>query len=109
MTSTGEYQPPALARPSISLRGSTEPAPESVYCLLSRSLLFFRQVELGRAGEGLRFPLKSTAGLVRPAYQIVEGRAFSAPQDTNFSGAGNAYDRQSEVFKRGDGLWLYNT
>src|ERR1700738_4846660 len=76
MTSTGECQPPALARRSISLRGSTEPAPESVYCQPSRSLLFFRQVELGRAGEGPCFPLKSSAGLVRPASQIVEGRAF---------------------------------
>src|ERR1700674_1248246 len=109
MTSTGECQPPALARRSISSLGSTEPAPESVYCLLSRSLLFFRQVELGRAGESPCFPLKSSAGLVRPAYQIVEGRAFSAPQDTNFSGAGNAYDRQSEVVQRCKGLWLYHT
>src|SRR6267143_3733240 len=70
MTSIGECQPPALARRSISLRGSTEPAPESVYCLPSRSLLFFRQVELGRAGEGLCFPLKSSAGLVRPAPRL---------------------------------------
>src|SRR6478736_375966 len=112
MTSTEGCQPPALVIRNISLQGSTELVLESVYCLLSLTLLFFLPSRAGQAQtpfKSVSSLSKSNAGLVRPAYQIVEGRACSAPQDTNFPGAGNAYDRQSEVVQRCEGLWLYHT
>ena len=76
----------ALGRRGISFQTSVLWVLESVYCLLSRSLLFFPPSRAGqRRVSRLRVvPLKSNAGLVRPAYQIVEGRACSAPQDTIF-------------------------